>query len=153
MNYEHAMILVFCDEDALPCKIGRCVRQVGFFKGSDTYNNGEVTVTQSQADILKNRIAALGYPAPKQKLEYITDGNLEVYKAGVSVAAGTAARSGSKLTMTGWKNVVAYEVCDNSGKPIFVSPEPSFTVSVTLPDGFRVNAIAADGAKVQVKFP
>lgn len=60
-----------------------------------------MTVTQSQADILKNRIAALGYPAPKQKLEYITDGNLEVYKAGIFVVAGTAVRSGSKLTMTG----------------------------------------------------
>lgn len=75
-----------------------------------------------------------------------------MYKTSASVIAGTAAYSGSKLTMTGWKNVVAFEVYDNSSKLIFVSPETSFTVNATLPQGFKVYAVAANGTKTQVSF-
>lgn len=126
--------------------------KAGSFKGSDTYNNGEVTVTEAQVSDLKKKISNLGYPAPQHKLEYITDNNLEIYKANAAVTKGTATRSGSKLTMTGWQNVVAYEVCDNVGKVIFVSPQASFTVDTTLPDGFKVYAVAANGTKTQVTF-
>lgn len=124
----------------------------GLFEGSDTYNKGKVEVTQSQVDALIERIYQLGYTAPQHKLEYITDNNLEMYKTSASVIAGTAAYSGSKLTMTGWKNVVAFEVYDNSSKLIFVSPETSFTVNATLPQGFKVYAVAANGTKTQVSF-
>lgn len=116
------------------------------------YREGTVVVTGQQVAELKQRIKDLNYATPKHKLQYITDSNLEIYKANVAVTEGRAARSGSKFTMTGWQNVVAYEVCNNVGKVIFVSPQASFTVDTTLPDGFKVYAIAADGTKTQVTF-
>ena len=50
------------------------------------------------------------------------------------------------------RNVAVYEVSDHAGKVIFVSPQSSFTVNTTLPEDYKVNAIAANGAKTQVTF-
>lgn len=124
----------------------------GSYAFNDSYTNGKVEVTQTQVNELKNRIKDLGYNAPKHHFEYICDDNLLVYQNVGTVVRGTAIRSGSKLTMSGWQNVVAYEITDNAGKIIFVSPQSSFTVSTTLPEGFKVNAIAANGTKTQVTF-
>lgn len=116
------------------------------------YSTGVVEVTAQQVTAIKERIKTLGYSAPEQKLQYITDTNLDMYKSDATVVAGTATRSDSKLSMSGWRNVVAYEVSDSTGKVIFVSPESSFTVDAALPEGFKVNAIAANGTKTQVTF-
>lgn len=124
----------------------------GTYKFNDTYTDGEVTVTETQINTLKNRIKTLGYSSPQHKLEYLCDENLEVYKKNATVVTGTATRSGSKLSMSGWQNVAVYKVCDNVGKPIFVSPQSSFTVGGSLPNGFRVYAIAANGTETQVTF-
>ena len=124
----------------------------GTYKFNDTYTDGEVTVTETQINTLKNRIKTLGYSSPQHKLEYLCDDNLEVYKKNATVVTGTATRSGSKLSMSGWQNVAVYKVCDNVGKPIFVSPQSSFTVGGSLPNGFRVYAIAANGTETQVTF-
>lgn len=126
--------------------------KAGSYKFNDTYTNGEVTVTENQVQTLKNRIINAGYRAPQHKIEYICDANVEVYKRNQPVVAGTATRSGSKLSMSGWQNVAVYEVSDQAGNVLFVSPQSSFTVSTALPEGFKVNAIAADGRKTLVTF-
>lgn len=126
--------------------------KAGSYAFNDTYRDGEVTVAAKQINILKERIKTLGYSAPQHKLEYICDENIEVYKKNAAVVVGTAIRSGSKLSMSGWQNVVAYKVCDNGGRPLFISPQSSFTVNTTLPNGFRVYAIAANGDETQVTF-
>lgn len=125
----------------------------GTYKFNDTYTDGEVVVTETQINSLKDRIKNLpGISTPQHKLEYICDENLEVYKKNAAVVAGTATRIGSKLTMSGWQNVAVYKVCDSAGTAIFVSPQSSFTVNGTLPDGFKVYAIAANGTETQVTF-
>lgn len=124
----------------------------GSYEFNDSYGDGKVVVTEAQVSALKNRIRNLGYSVPKHKLEYICDSNLEAYINNAAVVAGTATRSGSKLSMYGWRNVAVYEVSDHAGKVIFVSPQSSFTVNTTLPEDYKVNAIAANGAKTQVTF-
>ena len=126
--------------------------KAGSYEFNDSYGDGKVVVTEAQVSALKDRIRYLGYSAPQHKLEYICDSNLEVYANNAAVVAGTATRSGSKLSMSGWRNVAVYEVSDNMGKVIFVSPQSSFTVNTTLPEGFKVNAVAASGTKTRVVF-
>lgn len=125
----------------------------------DDYGEGKLTVTQARVDEIKRRVEALGYPKPDIALEYITDNSVELYKAKSKIMSGTATRSGSTLTMIGWKNVVAYEVVDETGKKICISDgvlEPSgtatFKMKTAWKDGFKVYAVSATGDRVVVNF-
>ena len=101
----------------------------------------------------------MGYPKPDVALEYITDNSVELYKTKPGIISGTATRSGSTFTMTNWKNVVAYEVVDETGKKVCISDgvlAPSntatFTMKTAWKDGFKVYAVSATGNKTVVTF-
>jgi hypothetical protein len=63
-----------------------------------------------------------------------------------SIQKGNVARSGQQLSFTNWKNVVAFEVY-NDTELVFISPSTSFTSKSSFN---QVYAVAANGTKVKV---
>lgn len=116
----------------------------------DDYGSGRLTVTQERVDEIVARIDKL--PKPDACFEYITDKSVDVYKKNRAVEPGQASRAGNQLRMTGFSNVVAYEVYDADDRLIFVSPEPAFTIKTAWKEGFKVYALAANGDKTKVNF-
>lgn len=146
----------------------------GFFKPVDKsiedYATRQMTVTESMADGLRKRVNILGYSHPDIALEYISDNSVELYKTKAEVVAGPNAThsaksftegsvsgTGETFTIQGWKNVVAYEVKDASGKLIFIcsgETTPSSTHTFTLPvswkEGFKLYAVSSTGNRTEV---
>lgn len=125
----------------------------------DDYGIGQMTVTQSQIDDITRRVEALNLPKPDVALEYITDNTFALYKTKPAVVAGTSTRNGNTLKMTGWQNVVAYEVVNGAGKKVFISDgvlapssNASFTLNVSWDNSFKVYAVSASGDRTEVKF-
>ena len=127
----------------------------------DDYGTGQMEITQDMADEIRRRVKALGLPKPVVPLEYITDNNAAVFRDGKPVEAGSATRSGPTLTMTGWQNVVVYEVRENSadGRLVHVSDgllAPSSTATFRVPDGwkdaYRVYAVGWNNTRTEVQF-
>ncbi|MEG2855014.1 M60 family metallopeptidase [Bacteroides sp.] len=124
----------------------------------DDYGIGRMTVTQARIDEMKQRVNALGLPKPDVALEYISDNTWELYKQKPAIARGTASRSGDKLMINGWKNVVVYEVVDTETRQLkFASSgetTPSdndfFTLPFTWKETYKVYAVAVDGTRVEV---
>lgn len=127
----------------------------------DDYGKGQMTITQTQADAVKKRIAALGLPKPGVALEYITDNNCAAFRNKAAIVKGTSSRSGDKMTFSGWKNVIVYEVRDGgpSGKLICVSDgqlTPSETASFSVYGGwkntYKVYAVSYDNKRIEATF-
>lgn len=123
------------------------------------YGSGRMRVTEERVAEIRRRVEALGYPEPEIALEYITDNNYGLYKTKPSIVPGTSSRSGDKLTMKNWKNVVVYEVKNEENRLIVASEgvtSPSATASFTIPggwdDSFSVYAVSASGERVRVVF-
>lgn len=125
----------------------------------DDYGTGNLKITQDQVDEIKSRVEALGYEKPQVALEYITDNNYITFKNQEQIVKGTASRSGTKLTMSNWENVIAYEVRDGAedGTLICVSDgilTPSTTASFSVPDSWKdtysVYAVSFDNTRVKV---
>ncbi|WP_394800974.1 M60 family metallopeptidase [Bacteroides pyogenes] len=141
---------------------------IGFFKKwgfltpvdveIDDYGKGQMKITQSQVDNIIKRVNDLGFPEPDVALEYITDNTVEVYKTKADIIPGTATRSGQVLTMTNWKNVVAYEVVnEEEGKMVCISDGvleassiATFDVRTPWQSSFKVYAVSATGKRVEV---
>ena len=139
-------------------------------KEIEDYATRTLTITEKMADALRQKVNDLGYPKPDVALEYISDNSFELYKNRPSVVAGSHAThvaksftegkisyTGEAITIQGWKNVVAYEVKDASGKLIFVcsgETSPSSTHTFTLPvswgEGFRLYAVSATGDRTEI---
>ena len=117
----------------------------------DDYGKKRITVTQTQIDRTIADIKAKGYPEVDEKIEYICDANWKVFKNRLPVQPGTATKSGTKITMKGWQNVVAYEVYKDE-KLMFVSNMSSFTLDSFVTDDTKVFAIAYNGDKTEVTF-
>ena len=119
----------------------------------EDYAKGQMVITQEDADAIRAKTST--YSKPAHNFEYICEHNVDIYKKDAAIQRGTATRTGNKITMTGWQNVVAYEVYLGS-KLVFVSPMQSFTVSTdlaTLDGTTKVYAIPAKGNnKVEVTF-
>ncbi len=137
----------------------------GFFvpvdKKIDDYGKKTLTVTKETADAVKQRIKALGLPKPAVAMEYITDNNFQVFRNKKAVEAGLASRSGNTITMTGWKNVVVFEVREGNenGKLICVSDgilqptdTPSFDVAGGWKNNYKVYAVSYDNKRKEVVF-
>ena len=114
----------------------------------DDYGEKTFIVTEDDVALVKRKIEDLGLSKPKLMLQYITDNNVELFKNPGTIQKGEAKLSNQNLTMSNWKNVVAYEIV-SGGKLVYVS----FSDKVTLPsnsNSIRVYAVAADGARVKV---
>lgn len=117
----------------------------------DDYGKERIKITQKQVDDLVGEIKSKGYSELKDKAEYICDSNWEIFKNKLPVSAGTAVKSGATLTMSNWKNVVAYEAYEDDNL-IFVSNRSSFKLDNSATEKTKVYAIAYDGHKTEVNF-
>ncbi|RNC63845.1 M60 family metallopeptidase [Proteiniphilum sp. X52] len=117
----------------------------------DDYGNARILITQSQIDRTVADIKAKNYPLLSEKVEYICDSNWEVFKNRLPVKAGSTTKSGKTITMTGWKNAVAYEVYEGESL-VFVSNRASFTLDNPATAHTKVYAVAYDGTKTEASF-
>ncbi|MBN2660267.1 MAG: hypothetical protein JXR54_03230, partial [Tannerellaceae bacterium] len=93
-------------------------------------------------------IKAMNYPKPAHALEYITDLSVATFKTNGAIQKGSVSKTGLQLSFTNWKNVVAFEVYNNS-ELVFISPASSFTSKSPFT---QVYAVAANGTKVKVDW-
>ena len=130
-------------------------------KELDDYGQGQITITQSQIDDMKRRVESLEYPRPDVALEYITDNNYEIFKKKAAIVPGSAVRSGDKLTLKNWENVIVYEVRENGAEGTLVCASdgvlaPSQTASFTIKGGWKntynVYAVSWDNKRIEVIF-
>jgi hypothetical protein len=117
----------------------------------DDYGSGQFLITQNQIDKVIAEVKAKNYPLLTDKAEYICDSNVSIFKNRLQVRKGAAKVSGTTLTMTGWENVVAYEVFQGDNL-IFASNKSSFTIDHTLNDTIKVYALSFDGNRTEVMF-
>lgn len=108
---------------------------------------GQFAVTADGIAQTKGDIVAMGL-GKALAIQYLKDDNVELFRQNKAVKAGQVTLNGTSLTLTGWENVVAYEVYQ-SGKLIQVSQKPAFTL---LSADVTVKAVAADGTLTDVQF-
>jgi hypothetical protein len=96
-------------------------------------------------------IKSKNFPLVTDKIEYICDSNKQYFKNKSSVQKGTATKNGTSVSLSGWKNVVAYEVYEGE-KLVFVSNKDSFTLDNPVTSSTKVYAVAYDGDKTEVTF-
>lgn len=139
----------------------------GFFRTTtmevhlNTYKAAHyLTVTDAMVSDIKGKIRALGHSKPTIALEYITSENWEMYKNPQPVGVGTVSQSGSTFTLSGWQNVVAWEVRDATGTLLYTATgrtTKNATVNTVTLDrawssSYVLNAIAADGTRTKVNL-
>lgn len=117
----------------------------------DDYGKRQFVITQDDIDKTISDIKSKNYPTTSDRIEYICDANWKVFRDKGSIIKGSATYNESQFRMTGWKNVVAYEVW-RGDKLIHVSNLPSFKLK-DKDGGFdKVYAISFDGKKILVDF-
>lgn len=114
----------------------------------DDYDISTLLITESMVTELRNKVNALGYPAPMAALEYITDNTVDMFNRNLAIVKGSAEKNGSLISLNNWKNVVAFEIKDASGS--LISIESGTATSVLLPDGATLYAVSANGTRLQV---
>lgn len=117
----------------------------------DDYGKRRVTITQQMIDNVLDEIKTKNYPQVTDPFEYICDANWELFKNRLPVQKGTAVKNGKNITLSGWKNVVAYEVYEGE-QLIFVSNRASFKLRQEATDHTKVYAVAYDGTKTEASF-
>ncbi len=117
----------------------------------DDYGTGRFLITQNQIDGVVAEIKAKSYPPLTDKLEYICDSNVDIFKNRLQVKKGSATANVTTLTMTGWENVVAYEVYQGDNL-LFVSNKSKFTIDQKFNDSIEVYALSYDGNRTKVIF-
>ncbi len=127
----------------------------------DDYGSATMHITRAMVDETRNRIAALGLPKPGEAMEYISDNNYPYFRDKAAIVPGTSQRTAHTVTMTGWKNVVAYEVRegDENGKLIAASEgvnTPSNVASFDIRGGwkstYKLFAVQYDNKRIEVKL-
>ena len=135
----------------------------GFFRAVNTtiddYGKRPFVLTDVEAHAVKNRIASLKLQNIEDlALEYITDDNAYLYKDKPSIIEGNKPSiSSQSVKITGWKNVVAFEVYNAQGKLIFVADatypkdgETHFYLSSPWAKGNTIKAVSAGNIRVIV---
>ena len=124
----------------------------------DDYAKEMLTCTAEQVAAAEARIKAKGYAKAPAGLVYITDGTTDVFKNRLAIVPGSSSMSGNKVTLTDWKNVVAYEVYSGGELKMAVpavapavSASTVFTVNASI-SGAEVKAVSWDGQRVEVTF-
>lgn len=149
------VIRIFCDlskKNLLPF-----FEKSGFLKvTNDLTDNGEknkFNVTSAMISEVKAYVNGKRYPKPDVEIWRLTDQPecIQAFKDKAAVVKGTCKRSGRQFTMTGWKNVAAYEVYSGN-KLVYVSPHNEFTVpsSYSLGSSVVIKAFSATGDATSV---
>lgn len=139
------MMLAACTEKSTPSFLTPYDAEI------DDYGVIRFTITQNQIDVLIKEVKEKNYTSMTDKIEYICDSNWEIFKNRGLVQLGTATKTGSVITMSGWKNAVAYEVYEEDTL-IFVSNRVSFTLENPATSNTKVYAVAYNGDKTEVIF-
>lgn len=131
----------------------------------DDYGKKSLVVTAELIDNVKRRITSLGLRKPDVALEYITDRTCQLYKTKPAIVRGTATRSGNEITLSGWQNVVAYEVYNADNKLVFVGDgvwtdgknygangymKLDIDNITTWQTGYKLKAVSVSGDRVDV---
>lgn len=129
-------------------------RFYGFFLPLDDYvfdsvNAGHWTVRQSDIDATLSRLAGMSFKRKAPAIQYLNDENVEMFRNMKAIEKGQITLNGSSVSISGWKNVVAYEVYDGDYL-IQISLKDSFTLKNTG-SNVKIQAVAADGTKVEVE--
>lgn len=124
------------------------------FQGEiDDYRKSRVNVSAQLINDAKSKISAFKSNKPPRAIRYISDANWTLFKHNAPIEKGTATHNGSNITLTGWKNAVAYEVRRNNGELIFVSNFDRFNINGSFDPGtMKVFAIAPNDDEVEVTF-
>lgn len=124
-------------------------------KTIDDYAQRQLTVTPEMIDRVKAEIEAMNLKTPLA-IEYLRDDNIALYKNPQPVKTGTASLNGSTITLTGWSNIVAYEIYNtstNGDRYLDQILLPSGQLKLNLiNDKTEVYAIAADGKQTAVSW-
>lgn len=124
------------------------------------YGEGRLEVSEARVAEVKKRIADLKLPKLGNiPIEYITDVNYPLFKTNPKVVAGKYTVDNGVVTLTGWKNVVVFEVIEkDSGKVVYVGDgilEASDKPKLYLPDSiqwskdkYKVVAVSSTGERV-----
>lgn len=115
------------------------------------YGNAQVLITKERWDEVVTAIDTAKLQTQEHNFEYITDSNQGLFKSDAPMTPGTATVNGSNITVRGGANVAAWEVTDAKGNILKVATSESFTCN-HLPDGFKIRAVPAKGAKVDVAY-
>lgn len=142
----------------------------GFFRPVNMqindYGDAQMTVTADRAAQVKARIAALKLPKLDVALEYITDHNSYLYKDKTIIEGGNAAQISrvengkwagqGKVSITGWKGVVAFEVYDRD-KLLFAADATypkegaaEFILPFSWQKDYTIKAVSAANTRVAV---
>lgn len=120
----------------------------------DDYGKGRLTVTKERAQEVRHRIKALNKPKLNIALEYITERNIELYRAPRAIIVGQASRRDRTIGTKGFSHVVAYEVVDASGQIVHVEygDKTSWLLPrhITWADGYRIFAVDATGKRTKL---
>ncbi|MDR1120526.1 MAG: M60 family metallopeptidase, partial [Dysgonamonadaceae bacterium] len=127
------------------------------------YSAGNFLVSQAMVDATIDKIKS--YPLPPQPFEYITDGNIDIFRERLSLQTGSGAEVNKNGKFTtppaGWTNAVAFEVRENNAdgdiKCIFTA-DNGITSQAFGGNGFIFNsssghhlyAVAHDGERREV---
>ncbi len=119
-------------------------------KEIEDYTPAQFTITSTQLNALKQYIKGKNYTVPNYKIQYITDVNKYIYKEKLAVVEGTFSRSGNNIRLSGWENVVAYEIYQGDELVYVARGDVN---SFVIPSGYdattcKIYAIQYDGAKV-----
>ncbi|MDR1631363.1 MAG: M60 family metallopeptidase [Dysgonamonadaceae bacterium] len=113
------------------------------------YSSVVQTITAAQIAALKDEIAARPYADNKAPggLIYLSDATVDVIREQRSIVKGTRTVNGLNVTMTGWSNVMAFEVYNNEGKLVYATPNAKFTLPSSYPSA-TYKAVGWDGARI-----
>lgn len=144
----------------LCCSVGKIdftafFRFYGFFLPLNDYvfdsvNAGYLTITQDAIDESLQRIADMNLTRKAPAIQYLKDDNIDMFKNMKAIEKGQVTLTGSTVSLSGWKNVVAFEVY-NGEELIQISQKDSFSLKST-DSNVKIRAVAADGTKVEVEW-
>ena len=104
----------------------------GFFRTCDEviddYGEQRLRVTDEMVRKVQDEVKALGLPKPTMPLQYISDGNWQVYRDRKPLVVGSSGQivdGGKAFTLpSDWKNYVAIEIFDPNDKLIGFANNP-----------------------------
>lgn len=130
------------------------------------YDQEWVVITKEQIETMKQRINSRGLASLGAiPIEYITDKNVHLFKDYKPIVQGEVSRLANELTLTGWRNVVAFEVLNAQGELIYASDgywtngnatKEGYSIhlsaykNLSWQDGYKVQAVSARGERIPV---
>lgn len=131
--------------------------RVGSWEVND-YGKEMVTVTEALVSEIKQKISKLGLKKITDRIEYISDSNWQIYRDRKSITKGGKSRvvTEGRHTMfevnSGWRDYVAVEIYNASGRLICVANSPKFVLPGSFDKSCKAYAISFDGKKEEIPY-